>query len=162
VLQVLQFLQADCPAPLREQIASIVLVEDGLVRSHAAVLRKEIEHGAERYLAFGLSCVVTQPSFRRKGFGRRIVGCATDYMKRAIADLGIFTCDPHLAPFYVFGGWEAAPDWPLIGGTRERPFASDRIGKLTIVRFFSERAKANRETMLSAPIQVDLGEGKLW
>jgi len=190
MIQALQYVQADCPSYIRTQIiqllriewphtyrndkadwptesaelnpTSFVLMDNGMVLSHAAVPRKTIEHCGKNYLAFGLSSVVTRQALRRKGFGHRIIECATNYMKQENADLGVFTCDSHLAPFYTFSGWEVAYNVPLIGGTIEKPFPSDKIGKLTIIQFFSEKAMKYREEILSRPIYIELGEGKLW
>jgi GNAT superfamily N-acetyltransferase len=190
MIQLFQYPQGNCPKDISTQIVellraewpntfkqagpdwptesaelkptSIVLVDNGVVISHAAVLRKTINHCAENYLAFGLGSVVTRQSLRRRGFGRRIVEHATHYMKQEDADLGVFTCDSHLAAFYVFGGWEVTLSSPLVGGTIEEPLPSERVGKLTIIQLFSEKAKKLREKILSRPITIELGKGKLW
>jgi aminoglycoside 2'-N-acetyltransferase I len=187
---VIIYAQADCPSNIREQIIhllrnewpqtfirnkpewptesleldpiSLVLMINGLVVSHGAVLRKSINHCGVSYLAFGLSSVVTSSSFRRQGFGRRIFKYATRYMEQEKADIGIFTCDPYLENFYFSYGWEVAKKTPLVGGTPAKPFSSDRLGKLTLIHFFSWKAKKNRKIILSAPIFLDLGDGKLW
>jgi aminoglycoside 2'-N-acetyltransferase I len=172
--QIVQLLRAEWPNTFRKDELgwptesselsplSIVIIANGRVISHAAVLRKTIKHCGTNYLAFGLSCVVTQRSSRGKGFGRRIIEYATKYMKQENADLGVFTCDSNLEPFYTLKGWEIAPFSPLVGGTIEKPFPSDKLGKVTIVQLFSARAKEDRTRILSRPIVIGLGEGKLW
>jgi aminoglycoside 2'-N-acetyltransferase I len=184
------YAQAECPSSIRNQIirilkdewphtfienkpewpteseelhpVSFVLVFHGFVISHGIVLRKIINHCGSNYRAFGLSSVVTAPQFRLRGFGRRIFWYATRYMKGQKADIGIFTCDPHLEKFYNTFGWEIAERTPLVGGTPTKPYPSDALGKTTFIHLFSDKAKKNRERIGSAPIILDLGENKLW
>ena len=141
---------------------SFVLLVEGIVISHAAVLSKTIRHAAQRWAVSGLSSVVTAPSYRRCGFASQIVGCATRYMRRQRVDFGIFTCDPELVDLYRRHGWTYSKTSPLVGGTRQQPFDSVALGKNTLIQLFSERAKSERSTILGIPIFVDLGPGKLW
>jgi len=182
--------QADCPAQIRDQIVvllkeqwphtfrddepewpsespglnpiSVVLTTDGIVICHAAVSRKTISHVGRQYLVFGLSAMVTAAPYRRLGFGRRVLENATRYMQQQSADFGVFTCDEGLKSFYNWGGWEVASRSSLVGGTRENPLPSESLGKITLIQLFSPRARAARQAILSTPIQIELGEGKLW
>lgn len=190
MVQVEAYRQADCPEPLRVQVlrlmklewpstfrpgrpewpsepaeldpVSIVLLVDGEAMSHAAVLRAQIEHAGGHWLAFGVAAMVTAPASRGKGFGARVFEEATEYMRKEGADIGVFTCDEPLRRFYERGGWIVSRGSPLVGGTREKPFRSEDLGKVTMVRLFSPRAQANRTAITSSPIRIDLGEGKLW
>ena len=185
-----RYRQLDCPAHIRDQIVrlmrdewphssrndevewpseslelnpiSIVLTTDGVVICHAAVLRKTIAHVGKQYLAFGLSAMVTAQPYRRRGFGRLVLERATRYMAEEGADFGIFTCDEQLGRFYNWNGWEISKTSPLIGGTKAKPFPSEQLGKITLLQLFSCRAKADREAILSTPVYIELGEGKLW
>jgi len=140
---------------------SLVVLQNAIVVSHAVVLRKAMTHTGKQYSAFGLGSMVTNPSYRRQGFGRRILEYATEHMEQEGADIGVFTCDPHLAEFYNWNGWETTKSTPLVGGTEGKPFPSDKLGKLTVIQFFSDRAKAQRNSILAGPIYLELGEGKL-
>ena len=97
----------------------MLLVEDGRVLAALDVLSKPITHRGERYAASGLSAVVTAGEQRRKSHGVVLVDAARDHIAQSGADLGLFTCDPPLQPFYERAGWQPLPGTVLIGGTRE-------------------------------------------
>jgi aminoglycoside 2'-N-acetyltransferase I len=190
MIQVARYRQLECPEAIREQVirlmklewpstfrpgrpewpseaveldpVSIVLMMETVVASHAAVLRAPIEHAGDRYLAFGVAAMVTAAEYRGNGFGRRVFAAATSYMIREHADIGVFTCDAPLRGFYERDGWSVSTSSPLIGGTSEKPFRSDELGKVTLLQLFSERARANRRAITSSPIHIELGEGMLW
>jgi aminoglycoside 2'-N-acetyltransferase I len=138
------------------------LVVGGRLASHLSVPRKSIEHRGELYNAYGLSGVLTVPAFRGKGYGEQIVRAATAFMEEDGADIGLFTCDPPLRPFYERCGWTVLEGASLVGGTRAEPFPSDTLGKITFARFFSARAQARRNDFAGAAIWLELGEGDLW
>jgi GNAT superfamily N-acetyltransferase len=138
------------------------LVVDSQLASHLSVPRKSIEHRGESYMAHGLSGVLTVPAFRGKGYGERVVRAAATFMEQDGADVGLFTCDPPLRRFYERCGWTQLEGASLVGGTRAKPFPSDRLGKITFGRFFSARAQARRNDFMGAAIWLDLREGDLW
>jgi GNAT superfamily N-acetyltransferase len=141
---------------------SLVIVINELIVSHCVIMRKFIDICGSSYLPFGLGSAVTKRSFRRRGFGRLLLKHATRYMELGNADIGLFTCDPHLESLYTRYGWEIARQTPLVGGTLAYPFSSSALGKSTIIHFFSKKAKSNRECILYRPIHLELGKGKLW
>jgi GNAT superfamily N-acetyltransferase len=138
------------------------LVVDGQLASHLSVPRKSIEHRGESYQACGLSGVLTVPAFRGKGYGEQVVRAATEFMEEDGADIGVFTCDPPLRPFYERCGWTVLEGAALVGGTRAKPFPSDTLGKITFARFFSARAQARKNDFAGTPIWLELREGDLW
>ena len=71
-----------------------------------------------------------------------LVVAAREAIAASGADVGIFTCDRPLAPFYESAGWTVLPGTVLVGGTAEEPFPSDQWDKVTLARFFSARAHA--------------------
>ncbi len=123
----------------------MLLVEDGRVLAALDILSKPIEHAGETYAASGLSTVVTDEALRGRGYGRILVTAAREAIEASGADLGIFTCDRELGPFYESAGWEIVPGAVLVGGTPDDPFPSDQWDKVTLARFFSERAQRQRE-----------------
>ena len=190
-VKLLEFLQQDCPAPLREQILemmqrewpqafegtggeihwpenpetqprSFVLVEDNTVISHVAVPSKDIKHEGQTYRVFGLSEVMTHPSYRHQGFGLQLVKAATTFISKNEPDIALFTCQPPLVSFYTQGGYKYIPNTTLVGGTRQKPFRSDSLGLSTMIHFFSEKAQQNRSTFEGADIYLELGENMLW
>lgn len=189
--EVVRFAQEACPASIREQIidlmrrewpeafgdadeavqwpdlpetspTSLVLIEGGIVISHVAVPWKQIEHAGQTYRAFGLSEVMTAPAYRGKGYGLKLVKEALSFIEEQSPDIGVFTCDAPLIRFYAQGGWEHMQGTCLVGGTREKPFRSDTLGKATMMRFFSSKAQHSRSAFEGADVFLDLGERKLW
>jgi aminoglycoside 2'-N-acetyltransferase I len=138
---------------------TMVLVVDGVVVASLDVLSKEIVHAGERYEASGLSWVVTGPEYRGRGYGQHLVAAARDHVEASGADLGLFTCDTPLQPFYARAGWELLPGTVLIGGTADDPFASDQPGfdKVTFGGFFTERARSHRADFIDARIELYSG-----
>ncbi|QDX93484.1 GNAT family N-acetyltransferase [Brevibacillus laterosporus] len=188
---LLQFPQEDCPIPIKEQIitlmrrewpqafecmgenilwpsnpeihpTSLVLIENHIVISHIAVSWKYIKHQGQTYKVFGLSEVMTNPSYRNQGFGLKLVKEAVSFIEKNDPDIGIFTCKPPLVYFYNQGGWEHIKNTNLIGGTRNKPFRSDSLGLSTMIRFFSNKAQQNRPAFEETDVYLELGEKMLW
>jgi aminoglycoside 2'-N-acetyltransferase I len=134
----------------------------GQLASHVSVPRKTIAHRGKSYKAYGLSGVLTLPPFRGQGYGERVVRAATAFMEEDGADLGLFTCDPPLRSFYERCGWTVLEGASLVGGTRDKPFPSDTLGKMSFARFFSARARAHEKDFAGAAIWLELREGDLW
>ena len=142
---------------------SMLLVEDGRVLSALDILSKDIEHAGERYSASGLSTVVTDEALRGRGYGHTLVSAAREQIATSGADLGIFTCDRPLGPFYVSAGWEIVPGAVLVGGTPDDPFPSDQWDKVTLAGFFSARARHGAATFAGARIPLYPGTiDRLW
>jgi aminoglycoside 2'-N-acetyltransferase I len=188
--EILTYAQDDLPVALRDQVLalhrqawppaglgrssgpahdpalrplSLTLVSDGRVLAALDILSKEIEHAGERYAASGLSTVVTDEALRGRGHGGRLVGAAHAVIAASGADLGIFTCDRPLGPFYESAGWTILPGTVLVGGTPEAPFPSDQWDKVTLASFFSPRAREAAERFVGARVGLYPGEiDKLW
>ena len=142
---------------------SLLLVADGRVLAALDILSKQLEHAGERYAASGLSTVVTDEALRGRGYGGRLVRAAYETVAASGADLGIFTCDRPLGPFYESAGWSILPGAVLVGGTPEEPFPSDQWDKVTLAAFFSERARRNAEDFAGARIGLYPGTiDRLW
>ena len=182
--------QAQMPAAVREQVSalqedawpgndlgrpgvahdpalsplSMVLVDDGgTVLAALDILTKHLAHDGGRYLASGLSTVVTSPAHRRRGHGRRLVTAAREAIQASGADLGIFTCDRPLRGFYASAGWQCLEGSVLIGGTSQQPFPSDQLDKVTMAAFFSRRACAHARSFRHSRIALYPGTiDRLW
>lgn len=191
MIEWLQFKQADCPSYLKEQIISLmrqewpqafedkdedtiwpdnpetqptsfVLIENNIVISHLAVPWKHIKHEGQTYKAFGLSEVITHPTYRGQGFSLRLIKAAFKYIEKNSPDISIFTCEPALVSLYTKGCWNHKQNINLIGGTHNQPFRSDSLGLSTMIYLFSDRAKNNRFSFEETDIYLELGERKLW
>jgi GNAT superfamily N-acetyltransferase len=171
--QVLALLQAEYPELAagrtqrslndpRTNPTLMVLLDGEEVLSYLAIPSKTIQHAGEEYRAYGLSSVITNPAYRRRGYGRRIVTAAHDFIAASDADIGVFTSDPPLVDFYLGCGWSLMAGTWLVGGSREKPFPSNELGKCTYMGFFSEKARAHRADFEGVPIYLDLREGDLW
>ena len=142
---------------------SLLLVEDGRVLSALDILSKEIEHAGERYTARGLSTVVTDEALRGRGHGRTLVSAARERIAASGADLGLFTCDRPLGPFYESAGWSIVPGAVVLGGTPDDPLPSDRWDKVTLAGFFSAKAQRGAETFTDSRIALYPGTiDRLW
>ncbi|MFR9673699.1 GNAT family N-acetyltransferase [Streptomyces sp. TR06-5] len=144
---------------------SMLLVEDGTVLAALDVLTKDLTHAGRTYRAGGLSTVVTHPERRRRGHGRHLVSAGRAFMVEQDLDLGLFTCDRPLRPFYESAGWEALPATVLVGGTPDAPFPSDVPGfdKVTMAAFFSSAARQHRPDFDEARLELYPGRiDQLW
>lgn len=191
MVKLMQFPQEECPSFLKDQIiflmknewpqafegnaqdihwpdcpethpTSLVLVENNIVISHVAIPCKYIKHEGQTYKTFGLSEVITNPSFRNQGLGLKLVKEAGLLIEKSEPDISIFTCNPSLVSFYTQGGWEHSKNTNLIGGTRNKPFRSDSLGLSTMFRFFSDKAQKNHLAFEETDVYLELAEGKLW
>jgi aminoglycoside 2'-N-acetyltransferase I len=140
---------------------TLLIVEDGVV-SYLAIPSTVIHHAGHTYKASGLSGVITHPVYRRHGYGRQLVTAARDLIAAGDADIGVFTCDPPLVAIYTRCGCRAMEHAAIIGGTREKPFPADALGKRTRMGVFSERAKQHHPDFAGASLYVDLRDGDLW
>ena len=144
-------------------ICVMLVNKDGRILSYAAILSKKISHEGNSYQIAGLSCVATQQNQRSLGYGKKVVEVATQLIiENNAIDVGLFTCDHNIVPFYSKCGWSTLNDSYLIGGTREKPFPSNEHGKTTLIRFLSDKAKKNAKDFSKSPIYLELKEGDLW
>ena len=188
-MNILRFPERDTPPYLREQVLalqdqawpgffsadrppghdpalrplSMLLVVDGRVVASLDILSKQIVHAGQTYAASGLSTVVTDQALRGKGFGNRLVSAARDEIESSGADLGIFTCDTELRPFYESAGWQVVDGAVLVGGTPDAPFPSDQFDKATLAAFFTEPARHHADDFRNSRIDLYPGSlDKLW
>lgn len=152
------------PQPLHDpalDALSFYLVDGGRVVSYAAVVHKQIVHEGATFWIAGLSCVATDPEYRRRGLGARAVGAATRYIADSTIDVGVFTCDPPLAAFYErAGAWQIAPDVVLIGNRHEGALTSASLQKAVLMRLFSAKARAAAGRLRRTTIDLDLPPGQ--
>jgi aminoglycoside 2'-N-acetyltransferase I len=147
------------------QPLSLALVDDGVVVAALDILRKPLRHSGNTFQAGGLSTVVTREDLRGRGYGHHLVTAARTAMLDLNLDLGIFTCDRPLQPFYESAGWESLPGTVLIGGTLDDPFPSDQPGfdKVTLVSFFTPAARVAAPTFHHTRVALHPGHiDKLW
>lgn len=150
------------PVQPHTHVTSFLLIEDKKVTGHIAVRKAGMRHKGIPYWVLGLSEVVVHPLFRNRGYGTALLRAAARFMSKQGADLSLFTCTPHLTAFYTKGGWSPAPDACLVGGTRQKPFRSDRLGLVTMMRLYSDKANAHSGQLRTGDLFIPLGENQLW
>jgi hypothetical protein len=168
--QVLTFLRVEWPDGfmgenrLRDWITraehhplSFLMVEEGLVISHAQVVWKYLEHCGVTYKISGLTGVFTFPSFRGQGYGLQTVRAATEYITKSDADVGMFHCASHLEPFYAQAGWIPMHGAVTLIGARADPV---QVDELMMMQFFTENGKRGRESFRHVPVFFD--EDSTW
>ena len=161
--------------PLPSEVASVTplhnpdlspvsfrLLDGDELVAYGAVLSQCVTVAGLVYLAQGLSCVACEPRLQGKGFGRRIVAEATAWMNHSGADIGIFTCDPELVPFYSQYGWVEAPGVLLCGSLDSTAINSADAGKRVLLQLWSTRAKANESDFGQVKIDLGLPIGEFW
>lgn len=130
--------------------------------SHTAVRQAVFSHCGERYHACGLSEVATHPDYRGRGLASELIRRAERYIAALAPDLSVFTCAPERVEFYRRAGWEPVPSACLVGRSREKPFRSDELGLITLLRCYSPKAVAHYGELKQGDLCIELGEGNLW
>lgn len=142
---------------------SLLLVDREVVVASLDILSKDIEHRGLRFSASGLSTVLTDPTRRGQGYGRRLVEAAREFLEASGVDLGLFTCDRQLAAFYVRAGWPELPGAVIVGGTPDEPFPSDQFDKVTLALFCTEHGRRHASSFGNSRIELYPGTiDKLW
>lgn len=150
------------PSAPNTYVTSFVLVEDNAVICHVGVRKSLLHHKGEVYLAYGLSEVVTHPDYQNRGLATRTIKTAAEFIISQQPDISIFTCAKERVGFYTRCGWEAIPGACFVGGTEAKPFRSDSLNLITMMRFLSPKGKRHREAFENTDIVFALGEGQLW
>ncbi|AUG78167.1 acetyltransferase [Kitasatospora sp. MMS16-BH015] len=143
----------------------LLVDEDGQLLAALDLLTTDFEHAGRVFRALGLSTVATYRAHQGRGHGRRLVEEALARIRRSGADLGLFTCDHRLRPFYEGAGWQPLPGSVILGGTPEDPFPSDSPGfaKTVMADFCSPEALAARPAFENARIPLYPGLiDRLW
>ncbi|MCB5170384.1 GNAT family N-acetyltransferase [Streptomyces bambusae] len=152
--------------PLLRPQSMLLVAEDGTVLAALDLLYKDLAHAGRSWRAAGLSTVVTRSAARGRGHGRRLVGAARAALAADPAvDLGLFTCDRALRPFYEAAGWTYLPESVLVGGTPDDPFPSDAPGfdKTVMAAFFTAPAREARPVFTGSRIPLHPGRiDRLW
>ena len=144
------------PGTLHYHKTSFVLIHEDILVSHVAVVGKDIIHEGIVYRAFGLSEVVTHPSYQKRGYGLELIKQAFRYIEGNDPDISVFTCNPSLVNFYTKGGWTHIKDTCVVGGSIDNPFRSDSLGLATMMCFHSRMAKDNQVNFLNSDIYLEI------
>lgn len=150
------------PSAPNTYATSFVWLEKHMAICHVGIRKCTFLHRGESYLAYGLSEVVTHPSYQNQGLASKTIQKAAQFIISQQPDLSIFTCEKHRVPLYEKGGWRAVTDACLIGGTAQRPFRSDALNLITMMMLISPKAKQHKMDFRNTDISLELGENQLW
>ena len=125
-----------------EHVRYFVIYTGDILISHTEVLSKDIEHEGIGYRFYGLGGVMTYPAWRGQGYGRRVVGAATEFvMAQPDVDLALLTCAEHNRGFYEKCGWEFTEAVKIDVGEGEE---SEELTEAIALRYVSEKARENK------------------
>jgi GNAT superfamily N-acetyltransferase len=135
--------------------AHLVIAEEGVLISYAAVTRNVAEHAGTTYTTYGLSSVLTYPSFRREGYGRQVVDAAAHLIEESSdADLALLWCEPHLVHFYRQSGWVLMEDVTVLMGSKEDPHTYEEPNLVVMMLFPSEKGRMAQRTLREHPMYI--------
>ncbi|MBI1257565.1 MAG: GNAT family N-acetyltransferase [Chloroflexi bacterium] len=134
-----------------EAMEHFVLMERGLLISHADVSERTITHLGETYRMCGVGEVMTHPAFRHEGHGQRVVAAATEYIFSRDADIAMLFTGTELEPFYAGNGWVALSNHAITFGDPVQPKARDEF---VMMLFLSDKGKTRRADFERGPIYV--------
>lgn len=128
-----------------------IVVERGMMISHADVTFRAITHNGEGYRMACVGEVMTLPNFRGEGHGARAVAAATGFIRDSDADIAMLTTAPDLEKFYGASGWIALPDLDITHGDPAQPELTDEY---LMMLFLSEKGKADRAAFERGTVYV--------
>jgi GNAT superfamily N-acetyltransferase len=131
---------------------NVIVVENGIVLSHAEVNWRTLEHAGEPYKVYGVSAVYTCPAFRKEGHGQKVVEAATQYIQASDADVAMLFCLPALTKFYERCGWTHMNSTQILAGEKESPHV-DKVEQLMML-FISEKGKAKQSLFENTGVYV--------
>lgn len=143
-------------------VRSFYIYSDGKIVSYAGVLQQTIRFDGHSFQFAGLSCVGTDPDYRREGLGSLVVSVATEWIEnKERIDFGLLTCEPVLANFYhLAGAWEVAQDIVLVANDRVDALSSEHLHVVVLMRIFSEKAKKHEDLLRNTTINIDFPDGE--
>lgn len=150
------------PSGLNTYLTSFVLIENDIAVCHVGIRKSILYHKEEKYLAYGLSEVVTDPHYQKRGLASQTIKKAIEFIILQQADISIFTCAKEKVSFYTRLGWQAIPGACFIGGTTNKPFRSDDLNLVTMIMFVSHKSKQHRKDFENTDIIFELKENQLW
>jgi GNAT superfamily N-acetyltransferase len=119
-----------------------MVVERGMMISHADVSFRTITFNGETYRMACVGEVMTLPNFRGEGHGQRAVSAATEFILNSDADIGMLFTAPELEKFYGASGWTAGHNLVICYGSADAPKESHE--EFTMMVFASEKGKSHR------------------
>jgi GNAT superfamily N-acetyltransferase len=86
--------------PAEQSPRALVVVDDGRVLAHAAIVPRFAFADDREISIAGLSRVCTDPAARGRGFGEQVVRAAFDLVDAGVFDFALFQVSERVRPFY--------------------------------------------------------------
>ena len=77
------------PSGLNTYLTSFILIENDIAICHVGIRKTILYHKEEKYLACGLSEVVTHPHYQKRGLASQIIKKAIEFIILQQADISI-------------------------------------------------------------------------
>jgi GNAT superfamily N-acetyltransferase len=131
-----------------------VLIAKGLeLIAYAGVISTTLQHEGIAYCCYGLSGVLTFPAHRKKGYGKLLIGAATQLiLDEPSADIGLLWTATHNVHHYALHGWQVMPDMCTFMGDPSNPTPHNDEERLML--FLSDKGKAGRPTFAHANLYI--------
>jgi GNAT superfamily N-acetyltransferase len=129
---------------------TFLLEEEGVPISRVEVVWDVLAHAGETYLTYGLSGLLTYPSFRKQGYGLQLVQSAKAFIEQqAAADLVLVHST--LTGFYEQAGFERMDSLITLVGDPNLP---ERSIETAFMLFLSDKGKRGRNHFENASVYV--------
>lgn len=132
----------------------VVVEDDGLLLSYAAVIRLTLTHAGKEFAARGLGSVLTFLASRRRGYRSQVVAAATALIRESDADVAALFTDDNLERFYTRHGWESLRGAETLEATAQ---PREPISALRLMLFLSPKGRAARDAFATEPLTVPSG-----
>lgn len=80
------------PSAPNTYVTSFVLMDNDIAVCHVGVRKSILFHNGNRYLAYGLSEVVTYPQYQKQGLATKTINIVKQFILAQKPDISIFTC----------------------------------------------------------------------
>jgi GNAT superfamily N-acetyltransferase len=128
-----------------------VLMDGDVLVSHALAHRRQVEHDRETWQVGALSSVFTYPTHRGRGFGEKVVGAASEFLRRDAIDLALLFCGERVAPLYRRAGWQIVESAKILYGDPAGPSTESCI---TMGIFLNAKGESARTVLQREPVYV--------
>ncbi len=123
-----------------------IFEHQGLLISCVSVVWKYLEHNGQKFKTYGLSGVFTYPSFRKQGYGSKLVNKAKEYIEKQDGDIVLFTSMQ--MGFYEKAGFIPIKNRLLVGNPKSPRKSPENVYMI----FLSKKGKTAQKDFEEIPI----------
>ena len=144
-------LYLSAPYPPDLEPVHFVMAEGDSLLSYASLMKLNIPHAGQDYTVYGFGNMLTFPPYRKQGYGRKILGAASDFIGQSDVDVAILFCDKSLESYYGSEGWLTTPS-PTYLGYSGQPVEYEPA---RMMLFASEKGKAAQKDFENSTLYID-------